>query len=573
MRAVGGEAFTNSDCLECHLDPATTWTVNGKTVAIIFPTNAFQSSVHARLDCVDCHTTITNLVHDPLPPPDCLHCHSKEAGEYASSIHGLKHLPGKVVVVQCWDCHGSHDILPLTSPKSPLDLANQLETCGRCHAQEARDVAASVHGQALASGERDAPTCADCHSEHQIERLRSGPALGISEVCSRCHASVYLDEKYNLPADRVKTYLESYHGLAAQNGSTIVANCASCHGYHKVLPSANPDSMTNPGHLVATCGKCHPGANQMFVSGKIHDDISAGGDGHDAGGRINRWVRRIYLTLIFSVVGAMFIHNALIFYKKVAVHLRAIGRPVLRMSLSHRWQHAVLALSFIILTVTGLALRFPDSGLAAMLGSSEAARRWTHRMAGIVMLLTGLYHLIHVLTTREGRRLVNDLLPVKKDLTDLMCAVRYLLGLSAAKPQIGRFGYTEKMEYWAVIWGTIIMGVTGLMIWFKLDVTMFLPRWVVDVALTIHYYEAVLACLAILVWHFYHVIFDPDIYPLNTACWDGRMSEEWQKHEHPLENQMLPAPPTISNSGKTQTQPNPPSNNPGGNQPGTKPGN
>ena len=91
------------------------------------------------------------------------------------------------------------------------------------------------------------------------------------------------------------------------------------------------------------------------------------------------------------------------------------------------------------------------------------------------------------------------------------------------------------MEYWAVIWGTIIMGVTGLMIWFKMDVTQFLPRWAVDVALTIHYYEAILACLAIVVWHFYHVIFDPDVYPLNWACWNGKVSKHWQEDEHPLE--------------------------------------
>ena len=91
------------------------------------------------------------------------------------------------------------------------------------------------------------------------------------------------------------------------------------------------------------------------------------------------------------------------------------------------------------------------------------------------------------------------------------------------------------MEYWAVIWGTIIMGVTGLVIWFKMDVTKFLPRWAVDVALTIHYYEAILACLAIVVWHFYHVIFDPDVYPLNWACWNGKVSKHWQEEEHPLE--------------------------------------
>ena len=80
------------------------------------------------------------------------------------------------------------------------------------------------------------------------------------------------------------------------------------------------------------------------------------------------------------------------------------------------------------------------------------------------------------------------------------------------------------------------MGVTGLMIWFKMDVTRFLPRWAVDVALTIHYYEAILACLAILVWHFYHVIFDPDVYPLNWACWNGKVSKHWQEEEHPLDD-------------------------------------
>ena len=79
------------------------------------------------------------------------------------------------------------------------------------------------------------------------------------------------------------------------------------------------------------------------------------------------------------------------------------------------------------------------------------------------------------------------------------------------------------------------MGVTGLMIWLKVDVTQFLPRWAVEVATTIHYYEAVLACLAIVVWHFYHVMFDPDVYPINTACIDGNISEKFQQHEHPLE--------------------------------------
>jgi formate dehydrogenase gamma subunit len=248
-------------------------------------------------------------------------------------------------------------------------------------------------------------------------------------------------------------------------------------------------------------------------------------------------VRKIYLILIVGVIGGMLVHNGLLFLKKVAAHLRSSGRPVLRMSLAQRWQHDVLALSFIVLALTGFALKFPDSWAARVMGSSEPLRRWTHRIAGVVLLVVGAYHMIYILASKDGRKLVRDLFPARKDLADVWASVRYLIGLSKEKPKIGRFGYAEKMEYWAVVWGTILMGVTGLMIWFKMDVTHWLPRWAVDVALTIHYYEAILACLAIIVWHFYHVIFDPDVYPLNMACWNGRVSEHWQEEEHPLDGQ------------------------------------
>jgi formate dehydrogenase gamma subunit len=344
-----------------------------------------------------------------------------------------------------------------------------------------------------------------------------------------------LNTKYNLPADRVKTFFESYHGLAAQYGSTVAANCASCHGYHKILPSSDTNSTISKVHLVETCGKCHPGANTEFSLGKIHVPPDGQAAGADFGSQLNRWVRVVYLFLIFATISAMLAHNGTLFIKKTASRLRMSERPVVRMTASQRWQHLVLATSFIVLALTGFALKFPDSWLAKLLGSSEPFRRWSHRIAGIVMLLIGAYHLIYLLTTRDGRRLVADLFPVKKDAWDVLQAIRYLTGLTTHKPQIGRFGYAEKMEYWAVVWGTIIMGATGLVIWLKIDVTQHVPRWVVAVATTIHYYEAVLACLAIIVWHFYHVIFDPEIYPLNTACLDGRISEEFQAHEHPLE--------------------------------------
>jgi formate dehydrogenase gamma subunit len=535
---LNAAALKDGDCLDCHGDRTLAKTNSaGRTISLFVDEAKLAASAHKTNSCVGCHVDVTAKHPDdnvPLKPVNCAICHERQTESYNASVHGLALKAGHLDAATCRDCHDSHELIANNSPTSPLYFTRQAETCGECHPQEVKDWAASVHGKAMAAGKRDAPTCTDCHSEHKIESLKNSAKVS-EEVCSRCHASERINTIYNLPNDRVKTFFQSYHGLASQYGSTVAANCASCHGYHKILPSSDPNSTINRAHLVETCGKCHPGDTENFALSKVHVAADGAVTGSDLGDRINRLVRHIYLALIFGIVGAMFIHNLLLFLKKVSARLRARIRPVVRMSAAQRWQHFVLAASFIVLAITGFALKFPDSWLAKMLGSYEPFRRWTHRIAGIVLLLTGAWHLIYLLSTKDGRQLVRDLFPVKKDFADVWCAVRYLCGLSQEKPKIGRFGYVEKMEYWAVLWGTIIMGVTGLMIWLKIDVTDWAPRWVVDVALTIHYYEAVLACLAIIVWHLYHVIFDPDVFPVNTAFLDGRVTEEWQEHEHPLE--------------------------------------
>jgi formate dehydrogenase gamma subunit len=530
----------NSECLDCHSDKTLVKTnASGKAVSLFVDEARLAASVHKTNTCASCHADITVKHPDDnvaAQPPACAKCHQRESASYGASVHGLALAKGRTDAATCNDCHDGHAILPATSPGSPLYFSRLAETCGACHDQQAKDVEESVHGKAVAAGHREAPTCTDCHSEHQIQALKGSSPLQIStEVCSKCHASERMNTKYNLPADRVKTFFESYHGLAAQYGSTLAANCASCHGVHKILPSTDPRSTIYQTNLVATCGKCHPGATANFAQSKVHIDVATASKSDSVGEKINWWMRRIYLVLIVGTIGFMFAHNLLLFSKKVRAHIAASGPTVLRMSLSQRLQHAILAASFIVLAITGFALKFPDSGVARMLGSNEMLRAWTHRVAGVVLLCVGAYHLLYLARRQEGRQLIKDMFPVVKDLKDLIAAARYLAGLSGEKPKIGRFGYAEKMEYWAVIWGTIIMGVTGLMIWFKIDVTRFLPRWAVDVALTIHYYEAVLACLAIVVWHFYHVIFDPDVYPLNRACWRGTVSKHWQQEEHPLD--------------------------------------
>jgi cytochrome b subunit of formate dehydrogenase len=156
-------------------------------------------------------------------------------------------------------------------------------------------------------------------------------------------------------------------------------------------------------------------------------------------------------------------------------------------------------------------------------------------VAAVIMMAVGVYHAYYLAAKAEGRKAFVDMLPVFKDAADVRDNMLYYLGFGENKPAFARFTYAEKMEYWALVWGWFIMSATGLVAWFKVFATRFAPGWSVDVALAVHFYEAVLASLAIVVWHFYQVFLDPDVYPLNWAFWDGKMSEELYHEEHSLD--------------------------------------
>ena len=112
-------------------------------------------------------------------------------------------------------------------------------------------------------------------------------------------------------------------------------------------------------------------------------------------------------------------------------------------------------------------------------------------------------------------------------------------GRVARSPNSTASRYAEKAEYWALVWGIIVMAVTGIMLWAKMSVSHLLPRWWLDVATAIHFYEAVLASLAIVVWHFYQVFLDPDVYPMNWAWYDGKVSLHHYQEEHGLDGETL----------------------------------
>jgi cytochrome b subunit of formate dehydrogenase len=213
------------------------------------------------------------------------------------------------------------------------------------------------------------------------------------------------------------------------------------------------------------------------------------------------------------------------------------------MTAHERVQHGVLVLSFTALVVTGFMLRYPEAwwvvGIRNLSARAFEWRGWIHRIAGVVLIASGVWHAGYLACTTPGRALFRDLLPRWRDFKDPFAVLKYNLGLAPAKPRFGRFCYIEKAEYWAMMWGSLLMGVTGLVLWFDNTSIGLFTKLGFDISRTIHFYEAVLATLAIVVWHFYFVIFNPDVYPLNLAWLTGRMSEKEMLEEHPLELERL----------------------------------
>lgn len=535
-----------------------------------FHARALQAGTKAA-SCLDCHTRNRDMT-TILPASDpkstinraniaesCGRCHgdknvmqgsgisNRPLLAYRESVHAKAIARGNMSAAVCTDCHNAHDIEPAANAQSTIARVNIPNTCGKCHRTESTEFMQSIHGQAITRGVSRSPVCTDCHGIHNIVMPFEGdkssmlPSVG-TDSCARCHEGVTLTQEFGVAGERVSSYKDSYHGLASKLGSKVVANCASCHGVHNILPSSDPHSMINGNNLQQTCGQCHVGASSNFTKGKIHltSELISTVTPHDLGVQGTRIVRWIYLPLIFFTIGGMLAHNALVWRRKAMARRRQV-RSIVRLTVNQRVQHWLLLTSFIVLVLSGFALQYPDSLLAWLLGSNEYVRRILHRLAAVVMLLVGIYHLAYLVAAKDGRRWVRDMLPKFKDIRDVLGNMAYYLGLRREKARIARFGYAEKAEYWAVIWGTFVMGLTGLMIWFKLSMFSFLPRWWIDIALAVHFYEAVLATLAIIVWHFYHVIFDPDVYPINFAFIDGRVSEELYREEHELAFEQMKA--------------------------------
>jgi cytochrome b subunit of formate dehydrogenase/nitrate/TMAO reductase-like tetraheme cytochrome c subunit len=490
--------------------------------------NARTSHANAPLVCAECHgPSGIEMKRDGVPIPQVFTA-------YARSVHGQHRGEG---AASCTDCHGVHSMKGPGDPTSKINRANVAETCGACHGEIRAEFNQSIHGKAVAAGLRDSPTCTDCHGEHLIldhrdADARTSDAQMALDLCAKCHNDPQIIEKYGLQAGVVGSYVDSYHGWATRLDAGQVASCVSCHTAHRVLPAGNPASTVAPGNVTATCRQCHPDANEDFA--RSYDHVAAAVSTNP----VNRVIRTIYVWLIAVVIGGMLVHNAIImgWFLRQARREHISGPALQRLSRSFVFQHVLLITSFFVLVVTGFALRYPGAwwvrGLASV-GFDEAIRSTAHRVAGVVLIVGSFWHVIWILLYRHGRKFIRDMAPGPRDVSELATNVGFHLGLTQKRARFARFGYAEKAEYWALVWGTALMAITGLVLWFPARAVDWFPAWIVAASQTVHFYEAWLATLAILVWHFFFVIFHPDAYPLSFTWMDGRMLEDTAEHHHP----------------------------------------
>lgn len=503
-------------CLSCHSDPAGKFFVDAEKI---------KWSVHGGSSCVFCHSDITEVPHQsPVASVSCAGCHPEEKAALLGSGHGQAFDVTLNEAGACSVCHEPpHEIKTHTSPASKLFWQNIPATCGDCHREVAGVFNKSVHGKAVAAGKREAPVCNDCHGEHSITAGKDPSSkvssAHITETCGQCHSAERVTSKYRLPDYVVGTYMESYHGLSVTRGSLTTANCASCHSTHNILPDTDPDSSIYPANLVKTCGQCHAGMGDQVSRGRIHS-----GTQQVVEGRMAKLVRDFYFILIFLVIGGMLLHNILDLARKMREHYRrmaALDKPQ-RLGRRERVQHIILVVTFLALAYTGFALKYPHAWWTVPFLGTDDVRAAAHRLAALFFISLSGYHAWFLLFTTKGRWHLNELKPRVIDLVQFGQTFAYYFGWRKEKPRPAFYGYVEKMEYWALVWGSVIMVLTGGILLKKEWFLKYFSKGLLDAVSNVHYYEAVLACLAIIVWHWYFVMFDPDVYPMKWTWLDGK---------------------------------------------------
>lgn len=270
-------------CLSCHADSSLALTLpSGENLSLFISPEAFSRSVHEQIgiSCDSCHPQITGYPHPVIDFATrrdltrslylaCRTCHSTHYDRTLDSMHAQAAAAGQIEAPVCTDCHGAHDIQLPDEPRSRIS-----ETCGQCHTGIFQDYRGSVHGSALIQADNpDVPVCTDCHGVHDIPDPRTAQfRIESPELCAGCHANPELMEKYGLSSEVYNLYSVSWHGVDVSvyksNWPGIwheSAVCTDCHGVHDIRSAEDPGSKVHSANLLQTCQQCHPNAGPNWT--------------------------------------------------------------------------------------------------------------------------------------------------------------------------------------------------------------------------------------------------------------------------------------------------------------------
>ena len=550
------EMTKTADCYLCHGPIAEEHkeSIHGISLA---------EGINEAAQCWNCHGTHeiypvksdSSSVYPKNLPFTCGKCHDdpgfnkrhfsivKQPGKlYLNSVHGKLVESGRMDAASCVTCHGVHNIKNRIQNGSKISAVNISNTCAKCHKEIVEEYKNSIHWIAVRKGVREAPTCNDCHSEHSIQAVNTIDKREEIEklqenTCLQCHKNLILSKRYGINPEYAGNYQDSYHGLAVMRGDGDAAMCIDCHGKHSILPKYHEKSTINKNNVLQTCKKCHNNATQVFAESYSHTI-----DKNSSEGIIQSWVKSIYFWMILIVIGGMALHNMIIFIYDIRKKRNKLKQEIRipRLNSNEVVQHLILIISFSILAITGFQLKFPDSWWAKGLNIfiDETVRQNVHRSAAVTMILLSIYHAFYLIFTSRGREIVVSILPKISDIRLAIQNVMYHIGLRKQHPEFENYNYIEKAEYWALIWGTLVMGATGFVLWFPTVVGNWAPTWLIKVSEIVHYYEAILATLAIVIWHWFFVIYRP---MLKFTFIDGKMTLKYYKIEHKLKFKQIVA--------------------------------
>ncbi|HVT88695.1 MAG TPA: hypothetical protein VHD56_07585 [Tepidisphaeraceae bacterium] len=471
---------------------------------------------------------------------------------YLDSVHGRAVTKqGLSVAATCEDCHSNHRVLPASNLKSSVNRQNISATCGRCHTGVSETYVTSVHGEQVVKGDTKAPVCSDCHTAHAITRTDIPSfQLDIVNECGTCHDKPRKGSESKLTL--FDTYRMSYHGQVTSLGMTRAARCSDCHGAHDIKRLADPTSRLSDANRLQTCQQCHHEATAKFAEFQAHADF------HDAERYPLLHGVWMYFVIMMSFAFGFFgLHSILWFIRSWIERIKHGPHPthhhspnrIRRFNFVDRINHAFVIISFFGLTLTGLPLLYADKPwgkeLARMLGGPSFAG-YLHRFFAIMLIVNFAVHFGGVFRRFKEAGIKKMLfgpttmLPRLKDFTDCLGMWRWFT-VGGKKPKFDRWTYWEKFDYVAEVGGSMIIGLSGLMLWFPVFFSHYLPGWIFNIATVVHGYEALLAIGFIFTIHFFNAHLRLEKFPVDDVMFTGSLPEEEFKEERGTEYERLAA--------------------------------